>query len=36
MLRWFSYNAAAELSPMTAVIGGITAQEVLKVWVIVW
>jgi ubiquitin-activating enzyme E1 len=30
LLRWFSYNAAAELPPMTAVIGGVTAQEVLK------
>jgi len=32
LMRTFAYNATGDICPMQAVIGGITAQEVMKVW----
>lgn len=32
LLRELSYQARGDLCPMQGVIGGITAQEVMKVW----
>jgi len=34
LLRQFAYQATGNISPMQAVIGGIAAQEVLKVWLL--
>lgn len=32
LLQELSYQARGDLCPMQGVIGGITAQEVMKVW----
>lgn len=34
LIRKFSYTAEGDISPMQAVIGGITAQEIMKVIII--
>ena len=32
LLTQLAYNARGDICPMQGVIGGITAQEVMKVW----
>ena len=32
LMKSFAYQATGDVCPMQAVIGGITAQEVMKVW----
>ena len=36
LMRTFAYNATGDICPMPAVIGGITAQEVMKVHITIY